>query len=39
MQFVLAAETVTVPWIDETVARRLGDRVLYKIESSRLAWL
>lgn len=39
MQFVLAAETVTVPWMDETVARRLCDRVLYKIESSRLAWL
>lgn len=39
MQFVLAAETVTVPWIDEAVARRLCDRVLYKIESSRLAWL
>jgi len=39
LQFVLAAETVTVPWIDETVALRLCDRVLYRVESSRLAWL
>lgn len=39
LQFVLAAETVTVPWIDEAVALRLCDRVLYRVESSRLAWL
>ena len=39
LQFVLAADTVTVPWIDETVARRLCDWVLYRVESSRLAWL
>jgi len=39
LQFVLAAETITVPWIDEAVARPLCDWVLYRVESSRLAWL
>lgn len=39
VDFVLAAETVTVPWLDEQVARRLCDWVLYKVESSRLAWI
>ena len=39
LEFVLAADTVTVPWIDEAVARRLCDWVLYRVESSRLAWL
>lgn len=39
MEFVLAADTVTVPWIDESVARELCDYVLYRVETSRLAWL
>ncbi len=39
MEFVLAAETITVPWIDDAVARELCDYVLYRVETSRLAWL
>ena len=34
----LASGDVTVPFIDEAVARQLRDYMIYKAESSRLAW-
>ena len=38
IRFHLAAGTVHIPFIDHDMARRLHDYVLYKVESSRLAW-
>lgn len=34
----LASDTVTVPYIDRGVARRLRDHILYTVESSRRRW-
>lgn len=34
----LASDTVTVPYIDLGVARRLRDHILYTVESSRRRW-
>jgi len=34
----LASDTVTVPYIDQGVARRLRDFILYTVESSRRRW-
>ena len=34
----LACGAVTVPYIDERVARRLRDYILYRVESSRRRW-
>ncbi len=38
LEVELASDTVTVPYIDEGVARRLRDRILHSVESSRLRW-
>lgn len=37
--FYLAAQSVTVPYIDATLARQLLDYTLYKVESSELGWI
>ena len=34
----LASDTVTVPYMDHGVARRLRDHILYTVESSRRRW-
>lgn len=38
LQVELASDTVTVPYIDHGVARRLRDYILYSAESSRRRW-
>ena len=38
IRFHLAAGSVRIPFIDYPTARQLRDYVLYKVESSRLAW-
>ena len=38
IRFHLAAGSVRIPFIDHDTARQLRDYVLYKVESSQLAW-
>ena len=38
LEVELASDTVTVPYIDRGVARRLRDHILYTVESSRRRW-
>lgn len=38
LEVELASDTITVPYIDHGVARRLRDHILYTVESSRRRW-
>ena len=38
LEVELASDTVTVPYIDQGVARRLRDYILYTVEASRRRW-
>lgn len=38
LQVQLACGRITVPYIDQSAARRLRDYILYKVETSRLRW-
>jgi len=38
MRFYMASGTLKLPYVDDQFARQLRDYVLYKVESSNLAW-
>ena len=38
IRFYLASGSLKLPYVDHTTAQRLRDYILYRVESSRLAW-
>ncbi|MBT8092447.1 MAG: PH domain-containing protein, partial [Gammaproteobacteria bacterium] len=38
VRFFLASGTLKLPYVDHTLAKQLRDYVLYRVETSRLAW-
>lgn len=38
LRFYLASGSVRIPYVDAVLARKLRDHVLYRVESSQLAW-